>query len=101
MHMSLLHSITSVKGPLCLQLTVVSDVAPLCACSYQLNPLYVLITVIAYMMKDRMKEWGKRYLEPVCIKLGIEFPDRIVKVSPEPCPYTPPFCCIVVPVIHA
>ena len=55
----------------------------LCACSYQLNPLYVLITVIAYMMKDRMKEWGKRYLEPVCIKLGFEFPDRIVKVSIE------------------
>ena len=55
----------------------------LCACSYQLNPLYVLITVIAYMMKDRMKEWGKRYLEPVCISLGFEFPDRIVKVSLE------------------
>ncbi|KAL3141638.1 hypothetical protein ABBQ32_004870 [Trebouxia sp. C0010 RCD-2024] len=47
---------------------------------YQLNPLYVLITVIAYMMKDRMKEWGKRYLEPVCVKFGFEFPDRIVKV---------------------
>ena len=65
-----------------------------CACSYQLNPLYVLITVIAYMMKDRMKEWGKRYLEPVCIKLGFEFPDRIVKVSLEPCLHNPPLCRI-------
>ena len=41
----------------------------------------MLITVIAYMCKDRMKEWGKRYLEPVCVKLGFEFPDRIVKVG--------------------
>ncbi|KAA6417643.1 MAG: hypothetical protein FRX49_12435 [Trebouxia sp. A1-2] len=45
----------------------------------QLNPLYVLITVVAYMMKDRIKEWGKRYLQPVCVKFGFEFPDRIVK----------------------
>jgi len=50
-------------------------------CRYQLNPLYVLITVVAYMMKDRIKEWGKRYLQPVCVKFGFEFPDRIVKVS--------------------
>lgn len=49
----------------------------------------MLISVIAYMMKDRMKEWGKRYLEPVCIKLGFEFPDRIVKVSLERCLYNP------------
>lgn len=47
---------------------------------YQLNPVYVLITVVAYMMKDRIKEWGKRYLQPVCVKFGFEFPDRIVKV---------------------
>lgn len=40
----------------------------------------MLITVVAYMMKDRLKEWGKRYLEPVCVKFGFEFPDRIVKV---------------------
>ena len=52
-----------------------------CCCSYQLNPIYVLITVVAYMCKDRIKEWGKRYLEPVCVKFGFEFPDRIVKVS--------------------
>ena len=51
-----------------------------CSCRYQLNPLYVLITVVAYMMKDRMKEWGKRYLQPVCVRFGFEFPDRIVKV---------------------
>ncbi len=50
-------------------------------CRYQLNPLYVLVTVVAYMMKDRIKEWGKRYLQPVCVKFGFEFPDRIVKVS--------------------
>ena len=54
-------------------------------CRYQLNPLYVLITVVAYMMKDRIKEWGKRYLQPVCIKFGFEFPDRIVKVLCQPC----------------
>lgn len=53
-------------------------------CRYQLNPLYVLITVVAYMMKDRMKEWGKRYLQPVCVKFGFEFPDRIVKVRHPP-----------------
>ena len=41
----------------------------------------MLITVVAYMMKDRIKEWGKRYLQPVCVKFGFEFPDRIVKVS--------------------
>ena len=33
------------------------------------------------MMKDRVKEWGKRYLQPVCLKFGFEFPDRIVKVT--------------------
>ena len=43
--------------------------------------MYVLITVVAYMMKDRIKEWGKRYLQPVCVNFGFEFPDRIVKVS--------------------
>lgn len=66
------------------------------SCRYQLNPLYVLITVIAYMMKDRMKEWGKRYLQPVCVKFGFEFPDRIVRVRPhltlsKDCP-----CCMAV-----
>lgn len=48
-------------------------------CRYQLNPLYVLITVIANMMKDRMKEWGK---QSVCVNFAFEFPDRIVRVRP-------------------
>lgn len=68
---------------ICVPITVMSFLktdSKLVGCRYQLNPAYVLITVVAYMMKDRMKEWGKRYLQPVCIKFGFEFPDRIVKV---------------------
>ena len=69
----------SVGGVLHHSLTLLAP-SPYFVCRYQLNPLYVLITVVVYMMKDRMKEWGKRYLQPVCVKFGFEFPDRIVKV---------------------
>ena len=30
-----------------------------------------------------MKEWGKRYLQPVAEWFGLEFPDRIVRVRTE------------------
>ena len=47
----------------------------------QLSGAYVTIIVVGYMLKDRMKEWGKRYLQPAATKFGFEFPDRTVKAS--------------------
>ena len=47
----------------------------------QLSGAYVTIIVVGYMLKDRVKEWGKRYLQPSAMKFGFEFPDRTVKVS--------------------
>ena len=47
----------------------------------QLSGVYVIIIVVGYMLKDRMKEWGKRYLQPAAMKFGFEFPDRTVKVQ--------------------
>lgn len=47
----------------------------------QLSGAYVTIIVVGYMLKDRVKEWGKRYLQPAAMKFGFEFPDRTVKVS--------------------
>jgi hypothetical protein len=32
------------------------------------------------ILQDRMKEWGKRYLEPFGSAIGIRFPDRIRKL---------------------
>ena len=32
-------------------------------------------------MQDRMKEWGKRYLQPCAEWFGYRFPDRILKVT--------------------
>lgn len=49
----------------------------------QLSGVYVTIIVVGYMLKDRMKEWGKRYLQPAAMKFGFEFPDRTVKVSSQ------------------
>ncbi|KAL0051470.1 hypothetical protein WJX82_008099 [Trebouxia sp. C0006] len=46
----------------------------------QLSGVYVTIIVVGYMLKDRMKEWGKRYLQPAAMKFGFEFPDRTVKM---------------------
>lgn len=51
----------------------------------QLSGAYVTIIVVGYMLKDRVKEWGKRYLQPAAMKFGFEFPDRTVKVSPAMC----------------
>lgn len=48
----------------------------------QLSGAYVTIIVVGYMLKDRVKEWGKRYLQPAAMKFGFEFPDRTVKVGP-------------------
>ena len=47
----------------------------------QLSGAYVTIIVVGYMLKDRVKEWGKRYLQPTAMKFGFEFPDRTVKVG--------------------
>ena len=47
----------------------------------QLSGVYVTVIVVGYMLKDRLKEWGKRYLQPSAMKFGFEFPDRTVKVS--------------------
>ena len=49
----------------------------------QLSGAYVTIIVVGYMLKDRVKEWGKRYLQPAAMKFGFEFPDRTVKVRPS------------------
>lgn len=46
----------------------------------QLSGVYVTVIVVGYMLKDRLKEWGKRYLQPSAMKFGFEFPDRTVKV---------------------
>lgn len=51
----------------------------------QLSGVYVTIIVVGYMLKDRLKEWGKRYLQPSAMKFGFEFPDRTVKVRSSNC----------------
>ena len=51
----------------------------------QLSGVYVTVIVVGYMLKDRMKEWGKRYLQPAAMKFGFEFPDRTVKVGRVHC----------------
>ena len=35
---------------------------------------------VQHRLQDRMKEWGKRYLEPFGSAIGIRFPDRIRKL---------------------
>ena len=68
----------------------------------QLSGAYVTIIVVGYMLKDRVKEWGKRYLQPAAMKFGFEFPDRTVKASAHPCPrlsvfledWYPRACCV-------
>lgn len=57
----------------------------------QLSGAYVTIIVVGYMLKDRVKEWGKRYLQPAAMKFGFEFPDRTVKVSLPALTLTPFF----------
>ncbi|KAK9803753.1 hypothetical protein WJX73_001638 [Symbiochloris irregularis] len=41
---------------------------------------YIVVSVVAYMIKDRIKEWGKRYLQPVAQAMGLEFPHRMAKI---------------------
>ncbi|CAL8462889.1 g2423 [Coccomyxa elongata] len=47
--------------------------------SAQYGILYIAIYIIGYMFKDRIKEWGKRYLQPIAEWFGIYFPDRVQK----------------------
>lgn len=42
--------------------------------------VFSIILIVGYVVKDRMKEWGKRYLEPFGSSLGVRFPDRIRKL---------------------
>lgn len=42
--------------------------------------IYIVIIIVGYVIKDRMKEWGKRYLQPVAEWFGLDFPDRIMLV---------------------
>lgn len=44
----------------------------------QYGALYIMILVFGYVIKDRLKELGKRYLQPVAAWFGVTFPDRIV-----------------------
>ena len=47
---------------------------------------YLAIIVVCYVLKDRIKEWGKRYLQPLAGWFGVDFPDRRVRVrAPEIC----------------
>ncbi len=36
--------------------------------------------IVGYVIKDRMKELGKRYLVPIGEGIGVRFPDRIRKL---------------------
>ncbi|KAK9819060.1 hypothetical protein WJX81_003437 [Elliptochloris bilobata] len=45
--------------------------------------LYCMIIIVGYILKDRMKEWGKRYLQPCAEWFGFRFPDRIVRVEDQ------------------
>ncbi|KAK9907295.1 hypothetical protein WJX75_000938 [Coccomyxa subellipsoidea] len=47
--------------------------------SAQFGIIYIAIYIIGYMFKDRIKEWGKRYLQPIAEWFGIDFPDRVQK----------------------
>eukprot|EP00899_Mesostigma_viride_P020855 jgi/Mesvir1/28771/Mv19736-RA.1 len=41
----------------------------------------VFILIVSYIIKDRIKEWGKRYLIPWATWCGIRFPDRISRIT--------------------
>ena len=45
------------------------------------SALYLALLIGGYVVKDRMKEWGKRYLQPVAEWFGAWFPDRRVSLS--------------------
>eukprot|EP00884_Botryococcus_braunii_P016528 jgi/Botrbrau1/3559/Bobra.0078s0016.1 len=46
----------------------------------QWAPLYIMIVVVGYIAKDRIKEWGKRYLVPTARWFGFSFPDRVIQI---------------------
>lgn len=46
---------------------------------------YLAIIVVGYVLKDRIKEWGKRYLQPLAGWFGVDFPDRRVRVRTPAC----------------
>jgi len=50
---------------------------------YQLDIKFALITIVFYSIKDRIKKWGERYLEPVASWFGCSFPDRIIELLDE------------------
>jgi len=47
----------------------------------QYGALYIMILVFGYVIKDRLKELGKRYLQPAASWFGVVFPDRIVNAE--------------------
>lgn len=49
--------------------------------STQFGALYLVLLIGGYVVKDRMKEWGKRYLQPVAEWFGAWFPDRRVRLA--------------------
>ena len=55
-------------------------------CAVQWGVIYIVIIIVGYIIKDRLKEWGKRYLQPVAEWFGLSFPDRIMRVAITPKP---------------
>ncbi|KAK9815013.1 hypothetical protein WJX73_004876 [Symbiochloris irregularis] len=49
----------------------------------QWGVIYIAIIIVGYVMKDRLKEWGKRYLQPVAEWFGLAFPNRIIRVEDQ------------------
>mmetsp|Transcript_18321 Transcript_18321/g.55144 ORF Transcript_18321/g.55144 Transcript_18321/m.55144 type:complete len:485 (-) Transcript_18321:330-1784(-) len=45
--------------------------------SMRYTVVFAVILIAGYIIKDRIKEWGKRYLEAIGKPLGVRFPDRI------------------------
>lgn len=41
----------------------------------------ILNEAFVVCLQDRIKEWGKRYLQPIAEWFGIDFPDRVQKVA--------------------
>lgn len=49
----------------------------------QYGVIYIMIVIGAYVIKDRLKEWGKRYLQPIAEWFGMEFPDTITNFEDD------------------
>lgn len=43
-------------------------------------PVFLLCVIVGYVIKDRMKEFGKRYLRPAAKRCGVYFPDRVIEL---------------------